>query len=107
MSKEHFFVRLNGPRATFPMDMTAEEKLLMQEHVRYTHQRFVDGKILIYGPVMAPKGAFGMAVFEVEDQTEVRRILEDDPTVRAGMNKFEIHPMRVAATQGFGAEAKQ
>jgi hypothetical protein len=47
------------------MDMTADEKLLMQEHVRYTQEKFAAGKVLLYGPVMAPAGAFGMAVFEV------------------------------------------
>lgn len=85
------------------MDMTPEERVLMQEHARYTRESFDAGKILIYGPVMAPQGAFGMAVFEAADESEVRLVLESDPTVRAGMNKFEIHPMRVGAAQGFGA----
>jgi uncharacterized protein YciI len=103
MSKQHFFVRLIPPRATFPMDITPEEKVLMREHVRYTKESFDAGKILIYGPVMAPGGAFGMAVFEVADEAEVRAVLENDPTVLAGLNRFEIHPMRVGAAQGFGA----
>jgi uncharacterized protein len=107
MSKQHFFVRLIPPRATFPMDMTAEEKLLMQEHVRYTQEKFAAGKVLLYGPVMAPAGAFGMAVFEVADEAEVRRALENDPTVRGGLNTFEIYPMRVGAAQGFGPAEKQ
>jgi uncharacterized protein len=103
MSKQHFFVRLIPPRATFPMDITPNEKLLMQEHARYMRQSFDAGKILIYGPVMAAGSAFGMAVFEVADKAEVRRFLENDPTVLAGLNTFEIHPMRVGAAQGFGA----
>jgi uncharacterized protein len=85
------------------MDITPEEKLLMQEHGRYTRESFDAGKILIYGPVMAQGGAFGMAVFEVAEESEVREVLENDPTVLAGMNKFGIHPMRVGAAQGFGA----
>ncbi len=88
------------------MDITPEERLLMQDHVRYTQEKFVAGKILIYGPVMAPMGAFGMAVFEVEDVEEVKEVLENDPSVRSGMNKFEIHPMKVAAARGFGAETQ-
>src|SRR5271154_3467551 len=103
MSKLHFFVRLLPPRPTFPMDITPDEKMLMQEHARYTRESFDAGKILIYGPVMAQGGAFGMAVFEVADEAEVRQVLEQDPSVLAGMNKFEIHPMRVGAAQGFGA----
>ena len=102
MSKQHFFVRLIPPRPTFPMDITPDEKLLMQEHARYTRESFDAGKILIYGPVMIPGGAFGMAVFEVADVAEVREVLEKDPTVLAGMNTFEIHPMRIGAAQGSG-----
>jgi len=74
MSKQHFFVRLIPPRPTFPMDMTPEEKSLMQKHVVYTHEKFAAGKFLIFGPVMAPTGAFGMAVFEAADEAEVRGI---------------------------------
>jgi hypothetical protein len=102
MSKQHFFVRLIPPRSTFPMDITPDEKVLMQEHARYTRQSFDAGKILIYGPVMAPGSAFGMAVFEVADEAEVREVLEKDPSVLAGMNTFEIHPMRIVAAQGSG-----
>ena len=76
----------------------------MKEHTAYTRSAFDAGKVLIYGPVMARSGAFGMAVFEVKDETEVRQFLENDPTVKAGLNRFEYHPMRVGAAQGFGAE---
>lgn len=86
------------------MDMTEDERKLMQEHTAYTRSAFDAGKVLIYGPVMARSGAFGMAVFEVKDETEVRQFLENDPTVKAGLNRFEYHPMRVGAAQGFGTE---
>ena len=65
------------------------------------------GKVLLYGPFLAPAGAFGMAVFAVADESEVREVLENDPTVRGGLNTFEVYPMRVGAAQGFGPEEKQ
>lgn len=99
MSKQHYFGRLIPPRPTFPGDMTAAEGALMAQHAKYTRERFEAGKILIYGPVMAKGGAFGMAVLEVADESEARRFFENDPTVRAGMNRFEIHPMQVAAAR--------
>ena len=99
MSKQHFFVRLIPPRPTFPMDMTAEERSLMMEHVKYTHESFSEGKVLIFGPVMCA-APFGMAVFEAADESEVKATLENDPSVRAGLNKFEIAPMRIGAAQG-------
>jgi len=49
-----------------------------------------------YGPVIAPEGAFGVAILEVADEGEARHFGENDPSVRAGMNRFEIYPMRVA-----------
>ncbi|MGC1618814.1 MAG: YciI family protein [Candidatus Acidiferrum sp.] len=107
MGKAHFFVELIPPRPTFPMDITPEEKLLMQEHARYTHEGFASGKILIYGPVMALGGAFGIAVFEAQNEAEARQFVENDPTVRAGLNTFDVSPMRVAEARGFGPVEKE
>lgn len=99
MSKQFFFVKLIPPRPTFPGDMTSDEKALMQDHSRYTRAGFDSGKVLIYGPVLIEGGAFGMAVFEAENEAEVRDFLENDPTVLAKLTTFEVHPMLVAAAQ--------
>jgi uncharacterized protein YciI len=99
MTKTHFFIRLVPPRASFIQDMTAEERDLMQQHSVYTRAQFDAGKILVYGPVMDARGPFGMAVFEAESDAEVRRILDEDPTVKAGLNRYEVSPMRVAAAR--------
>ena len=72
----------------------------MQEHARYMQEAFQAGKLLLYGPVMASDGSFGLGVLEVEDEAAARRFGENDPTVVAGLNKFQIHPMRVAAARG-------
>lgn len=100
MAKQHFYFKLIPPRASFAQDMTAEERRLMEEHVRYLHEHFVAGNVLAYGPVMAPEGAFGVAIFEVENESGVRKIAENDPTIRAGLNRFEYYPMRLAEAQG-------
>jgi hypothetical protein len=85
------------------MDMAAEERVLMQEHARYTRESVDARKMLLYGSVTLLARAFEMPVFEVADEAEVRAVLENAPTLLAGLNKFEIHPMRVGAAQGFGA----
>jgi len=100
MSKQHFYFKLIPPRATFGADMTAEESTLMQEHVRYTRAAFDAGKMLIYGPVMASAGAFGVAVLAMEDAAEVQEFGDEDPSIKAGMNTFEFCPMRVGAARG-------
>src|SRR5271170_2474283 len=100
MSKQHFYFTLIPPRATFGADMSAEERALMMEHVRYTREAFDAGKILIYGPVMASAGAFGVTVLEMEDAAAVQKFGDEDPSIKAGMNSFEFYPMRVGAARG-------
>ena len=102
MRKQHYFFKLIPPRPTFMQDLTDEERRLMDEHGRYFQEHFAAGKVLLFGPVMASTGAFGLGILEVDDEQQARQFGEGDPSVRAGMNKFEIHPMRVSA-----ARAKQ
>jgi|HubBroStandDraft_1064217.scaffolds.fasta_scaffold00137_23 uncharacterized protein YciI len=88
MSKQHYFFQLIPPRATFPQDITDAEKLLMQQHSVYFQEQFAAGKVLLYGPVMAASGAFGLAVLEVENEVEneaeARQFGQNDPSVKAG-----------------------
>ncbi|HVE85651.1 MAG TPA: YciI family protein [Myxococcales bacterium] len=100
MPKQHFFLKLIPPRPTFAQDMSEEEKRLMAEHVRYLDEHLAAGRVLLFGPVMAAGGAFGMGVFAVEDEAEARRIIDGDPTVRAGLNRYELSPMRVSTARG-------
>jgi antitoxin (DNA-binding transcriptional repressor) of toxin-antitoxin stability system len=37
-----------------------------------------------------------------EDETEARPFGDNDPSVIGGLNRFEIHPMRVAASRATG-----
>ncbi|MDR3748106.1 MAG: YciI family protein [Acidobacteriota bacterium] len=99
MDRQHYYFQLIPPRPTFPQDMTSEERALMEMHGAYFQQHFDLGKLLLYGPVMAPKGAFGLGILEVADEAEALRFGENDPSVRAGLNRFEIYPMRVAASR--------
>jgi uncharacterized protein YciI len=96
----YFFVKLMGPRPTFAQDMSDEERQLMVQHGKYLLSAYEAGKLHIYGPVMAPEGAFGMAVFEAADEPAVRKVMDEDPSVLSGMNRYEIYPMIVGALRG-------
>jgi len=99
MDKRHFYFKLIPPRPSFPYDITREEKELMDKHGAYFQEKFAAGKLLLYGPVLAPQGAFGLGVLEVRDEGEARQFGENDPSVRAGLNRFEFYPMQVAASR--------
>jgi uncharacterized protein len=94
--KQHFYFKLIPPRPSFAQDITEKERALMDEHGAYFQQQFDAGKVLLYGPVMGREGAFGVGILEVADEAEARHLGENDPSVRAGMNRFEIYSMRVA-----------
>jgi uncharacterized protein YciI len=96
----YFFVKLIGPRPTFAMDMSDEEQQLMVQHGKYLLSAYEAGKLHIYGPVMHPDGAFGMAVFDVADESAVRKVMDEDPSVLSGMNRYEVYPMMIGALRG-------
>ncbi len=74
--------------------MTEQERALMQQHAAYWAEQFKTGKVLILGPVNDPKGVFGMFVVECT-QAEAQAMADGDPTVKAGLNKMDVMPMRV------------
>ncbi len=90
----YFLGRLLGPRPTFPADITETEKRLMQEHVVYWSAYLEKGKVLALGPVADPKGTWGLGLFEVADEVEMRFLTSNDPVIKAGLGfVYDILPM--------------
>ena len=92
--KQRFPLKLILPRTTFVNDMTSEEGKLMQQHVDYWAEQFKKGTVLIIGPVLDPKGAWGMAVLETSTEEEARTLAMNDPSVKVASTQ-ELSPMRV------------
>lgn len=90
----HFFFKLIPPRPTFPMDMTEDEGAIMQEHFIYWEDLIAKGKVVAYGPVMDPKGTYGIAIVEIEEEVTAQNIAENDPAIQSNAGfSFEMHPM--------------
>jgi uncharacterized protein len=88
----HFLVLAHPPRPTFLADATPEEREVMGRHVAYLAELLERGKLHLAGPCL--DGAYGVAIFAVTDEEELRRILAGDPA-KDLFAKFEVHPMRV------------
>jgi len=95
--KKNFFLKLNPPRHSFMIDMSDEERGIMIKHVAYWAPYVDDGTVIVLGPVMDPKGGYGMAVVSVESEEELNQIIDSDPA--NGLNSYEVHPMRVVTKQ--------
>jgi uncharacterized protein YciI len=95
----HFFLRLNGPRPTFPADITDAERAVMSEHGVYWRGLTDQGKSIVFGPVLDPRGVFGMAVVEVANEAEARALADGDPTTRAKLGSWDVLTMPVATVR--------
>lgn len=98
---KYFVCRLLSPRPTFPMDMTAAERVFMDAHVVYWREQLAAGRVVVFGPVMDPKGPWGLAVVRAKDMAEVLALEAADPviTAEAGFS-YETLPMARAVLPG-------
>ena len=99
MTPNFFFLRLIPPRPTFALDMTAAERDLMVQHAIYVRGFFDSGQVLAYGPVLDPEGAFGIAILAMRDLAEAEQFIQQDPAIQAGLCRYLLHPMHLAAAQ--------
>ena len=89
---KYFFLRLNPPRPTFSQDMTPEAWGVMQRHVAYWTELMAKGSVLVFGPVLDPRGAYGIGVIGVESENERDTFMANDPA--NGLLHYECHDMR-------------
>jgi uncharacterized protein YciI len=90
--KKHFVIKLVPPRSTFAQDMTKEERDIMKQHAAYWKDKAEKGIVIIYGPVLDPKGTYGLGIIEIDDEDQARTFAADDPAVKSGLT-IEVYPM--------------
>jgi len=91
-----WLIRLIPPRPTFADDATPAEQAVMQQHFAYWKDLNDKGICVFGGPVLDPKGAYGILVVSADTLDEARALGEADPSVKSGLNKIEVAEMRVA-----------
>lgn len=91
-----YFVRIIPPRPSFAANMTPEESRLMKAHYAYWSAEFARGVCLFGGPVLDPKGAYGVLVVRAAMQDEATAIAAADPSVKSGLNRIEVAEIQVA-----------
>ena len=72
---------------------------IVWEHGRRNFQLRADGALRIVCPVRDGSDVSGIGIFDASVD-ETRRIMDDDPGVRAGIFTYEVH-----ATRGFPGDA--
>jgi hypothetical protein len=63
----------------------------MERHVAYWSEKAKTGVAIVFGPVMDPKGVYGIGVYQVSDEAEMRDLIDHDPA--NGLLQYEVFPM--------------
>lgn len=92
MEKKYFALHLLPPRPDFAQTMSEDERAIMMKHVGYWTELMNHGKVIVFGPVMAPDTVYGLGVICVEDEQEVKDFIANDPATK--INRYEYFPMR-------------
>ena len=87
---KHFVYKVILPRPTFDVDATEEENEIMGRHAVYWQGLMAQGNVLIFGPVAASSGAWGLGVVTAEQERELHDIAAADPAITSGLCTYEV-----------------
>ncbi len=90
---------LEACRPTLMQDATDEEQASVGRHYQRLVRMLDEGRLVLAGPCTDGVGP-GIVVFEAEDESEARRIMDDDPAVVDGVMTATLHPYRVSLLRG-------
>ena len=88
--KEYFFVMLKrGPNRT---NDTVTANKLQKGHMENIQKMASSGHLAIAGPFGDDGNWRGIFIFKTKTIKETKRLVEEDPMIKAGWLTYEIHP---------------
>jgi uncharacterized protein YciI len=91
-----WLIRIIPPRPTFDKDSTPAEDALMEQHFAYWKDLNDKGVCIFGGPVLDPKGVYGIIIVRAATVDEANALAAGDPSVKAGLNKNDVAEMMIA-----------
>ena len=80
---------------------TPEEAETVSRHFAYLQDLTEKGVMILAGRTLnTDVSSFGICIFEAEDESAARKIMEADPAVVAGVMRAELFPYRIALMKG-------
>ena len=97
--KQHFLFMIHPIRGqAFFDDMRPEEAAAMSTHFEYLKQALAEGMLLMAGPCLDE--TFGMGVIRVDSEEAAREFMRNDPSVKANVQRLELHPLKLSLWAG-------
>lgn len=95
----HYFFTVHPVRGQAFFDkMLPEENVAMSNHFEYLKKALADGILLMAGPCLDE--TFGVGLLRVKSEAEAWEFLQNDPSVKANVQRPELHPMHLSLWAG-------
>jgi uncharacterized protein YciI len=76
---------------------TDQESQTVEEHFSYLKDLTEQGAVILAGRTQnTDQSSFGIVIFQAESTEHARRIVENDPAVRARVMRAELYPYKIA-----------
>jgi len=76
---------------------TPEENAIVARHFAYLSDLTEKGVMILMGRTQNnDESTFGICIFEAEDESAARRIMEADPAIVGGVMRAELYPYKIA-----------
>ena len=79
----------------------SEEAETVSRHFAYLQDLTEKGVMILMGRTQnSDESTFGIAIFEAEDESAARMIMEADPAVAGGVMRADLYPYKIALMRG-------
>ena len=98
--KKTFYAVIKPYRQDFITNPKEEEDKIMGDHFRYLQALLEQDKLFFAGPTLIPSEPSGIIILETKTEEEAKKLLENDPSVKAGIQKIaDFRPIRLSLTR--------
>lgn len=98
--RTYFYAIIRPFRQDFLTNPDEKEEKIMSDHFHYLKSLLEQKKIYLAGPTLIPEDPFGLIILDTETEEEARILLENDPSVKAGIQKIaDLRPIRLSLTR--------
>lgn len=94
---EFIYVLKLIPRLYQEENWTVQDEEIVQRHFERLKEWTDNGKVILAGRTLnEEENAFGIVVFEADDEEQAKAFMIEDPAVAEGIMTAELFPYRVA-----------
>ena len=93
----HYFAVIKPTRQDFIINPKEEDNRIMSDHFMYLQKLLKEGKLYLAGPTLIEEDPYGIIIFETNSEEEARKLLENDPSVKQGIQVIDdFRPIRLS-----------